>query len=100
VIGILPLWDVEWRSRRGDHGDNLSIYFPTQNQTALSQRGGEAAHRRRDAGAGHFGCYCGAGARSEPKTFNMLLNSGHNEARRLRVISHREYPWDLRLISR
>jgi len=35
-----------------------------------------------------------------PETFNVLLNSAHEEAGRLRIISHREYPWDLRLISR
>lgn len=35
-----------------------------------------------------------------PETFNVLLNSAHKEARLLRIISHREYPWDLRLISR
>jgi RES domain-containing protein len=35
-----------------------------------------------------------------PETFNVLLNSAHEEARLLRIISHREYPWDLRLISR
>lgn len=35
-----------------------------------------------------------------PETFNVLLNSAHEEARQLRIISHREYPWDLRLISR
>ncbi len=34
-----------------------------------------------------------------PETVNVLLNSAHEEARRLRIISHREYPWDLRLIS-
>lgn len=35
-----------------------------------------------------------------PETFNCLLNASHADARRLRIISHREYPWDLRLISR
>jgi RES domain-containing protein len=35
-----------------------------------------------------------------PETFNVLLNSAHEEARRLRVVSHHQYPWDLRLISR
>lgn len=34
-----------------------------------------------------------------PETFNVLLNSAHEHARRLRIVSHREYPWDLRLIS-
>jgi RES domain-containing protein len=35
-----------------------------------------------------------------PETFNLLLNSAHEEARPLKIISHRDYPWDLRLISR
>ncbi len=35
-----------------------------------------------------------------PETDNVVLNSAHEEARRLRIISHREYPWDLRLISK
>lgn len=35
-----------------------------------------------------------------PETFNVLLNSAHQDASRLRVVSHREYPWDLRLISK
>ncbi len=35
-----------------------------------------------------------------PETFNVLLNSAHEEARRLKIVSHREYPWDLRLISK
>jgi len=35
-----------------------------------------------------------------PETFNVILNSAHEKARLLRIISHREYPWDLRLISR
>lgn len=35
-----------------------------------------------------------------PETFNVLLNPAHAEARQLRMISHREYPWDLRLISK
>jgi len=35
-----------------------------------------------------------------PETFNVLLSSAHLGARRLRIISHREYPWDLRLLSR
>jgi RES domain-containing protein len=35
-----------------------------------------------------------------PETLNVLLNSSHEEARRLRIVSHREYPWDLRLISK
>lgn len=35
-----------------------------------------------------------------PETLNVLLNSAHEESRRLRIVSHREYPWDLRLITR
>jgi RES domain-containing protein len=35
-----------------------------------------------------------------PETLNVLLNFAHEESRRLKVVSHREYPWDLRLISR
>jgi RES domain-containing protein len=35
-----------------------------------------------------------------PETSNVLLNSAHVDARRLRIASHREYPWDLRLISK
>ena len=35
-----------------------------------------------------------------PETLNVLLNSAHEDARRLRIVSHREYPWDLRLISK
>ena len=35
-----------------------------------------------------------------PETVNVLLNSVHEEARRMRIVSHREYPWDLRLISK
>ncbi len=35
-----------------------------------------------------------------PETFNMLLNPAHEMARRLKIVSHREYPWDLRLVSR
>jgi RES domain-containing protein len=35
-----------------------------------------------------------------PETFNVLLNSAHEQARHLRIISHLEYPWDPRLISR
>ena len=34
-----------------------------------------------------------------PETFNVLLNSAHEQSRRLRILSHREYPWDLRLMS-
>jgi RES domain-containing protein len=35
-----------------------------------------------------------------PETFNVLLNSAHEEARRMKIVSHHEYPWDLRLISK
>jgi len=35
-----------------------------------------------------------------PETFNMLLNPGQHQAQRLKVVSHREYPWDLRLVAR
>lgn len=35
-----------------------------------------------------------------PETFNLLLNSAQEGARKLRIVSHREYPWDLRLISK
>lgn len=35
-----------------------------------------------------------------PETFNVLLNSALEEIQRLKIISHREYPWDLRLILR
>ena len=35
-----------------------------------------------------------------PETLNVLLNSAHEESRRLKIVSHREYPWDLRLMAR
>lgn len=35
-----------------------------------------------------------------PETFNVLLNSAHEESRRLRIATYREYPWNLRLIAR
>ncbi len=35
-----------------------------------------------------------------PETLNVLLNSAHEGARRLKIVSHREYPWDLRLIAK
>jgi len=35
-----------------------------------------------------------------PETLNVLLNAAHEEARRLKIVSHREYPWDLRLITK
>ncbi len=34
------------------------------------------------------------------ETLNVLLNSAHEGARRLKIVSHREYPWDLRLIAK
>ena len=35
-----------------------------------------------------------------PETFNLLLNPAHEDAQRLRIVSHREYPWDKRLIEK
>ncbi len=35
-----------------------------------------------------------------PETFNILLNPEHSQARRMKIVSYREYPWDLRLMSR
>jgi len=35
-----------------------------------------------------------------PETFNVLMNSAHLDARRLTIVSHREYPWDRRLLSK
>jgi RES domain-containing protein len=35
-----------------------------------------------------------------PETFSVLLNSAHQDAHRLRIVSHREYPWDMRLLSK
>jgi RES domain-containing protein len=35
-----------------------------------------------------------------PETINVLLNAAHEGARRLKIVSHREYPWDLRLITK
>ena len=34
-----------------------------------------------------------------PETFNLLLNPLHPEAGRLRLLSHRDYPWDKRLLE-
>ena len=34
-----------------------------------------------------------------PETFNVLLNCAHKDAAVLKIVSHREYPWDLRLLS-
>lgn len=33
-----------------------------------------------------------------PETFNYLLNPAHRDASRIRVLWHREYPWDRRLL--
>jgi RES domain-containing protein len=35
-----------------------------------------------------------------PETFNVLLNPEHSQAQRLRILSHREYAWESRLILR
>lgn len=35
-----------------------------------------------------------------PETFNVLLNSRHAEAQLFRIVSHREYPWDPRLLAK
>lgn len=34
-----------------------------------------------------------------PETFNLLLNPQHPEAARIRIVSHRDYPWDKRLLE-
>jgi RES domain-containing protein len=34
-----------------------------------------------------------------PETFNLLLNPHHPEAGRVRIVSHRDYPWDKRLLE-
>lgn len=34
-----------------------------------------------------------------PETFNLLLNPHHPEAARIRIVSHRNYPWDKRLLE-
>ena len=34
-----------------------------------------------------------------PETFNVLLNPHHPEAGRVRIVSHRDYPWDKRLLE-
>lgn len=34
-----------------------------------------------------------------PDTFNMLLNPHHPDAGRIRILSHRDYPWDKRLLE-
>ena len=35
-----------------------------------------------------------------PETFNVLLNPGHADASRIRILWHAEHPWDARLLSR
>ena len=35
-----------------------------------------------------------------PETFNVLLNSAHEEANRIRIVSHHAHPWDLRLVRK
>ena len=34
-----------------------------------------------------------------PETGNVLLNPEHSDARKIRVLSYRPYPWDRRLLS-
>jgi RES domain-containing protein len=34
-----------------------------------------------------------------PETFNVLLNPRHPEAARIHIVSHRDYPWDKRLLE-
>lgn len=34
-----------------------------------------------------------------PETFNLLLNPHHPDAARVRIVSHRDYPWDKRLLE-
>ncbi|HEY6936528.1 MAG TPA: RES family NAD+ phosphorylase [Terriglobales bacterium] len=34
-----------------------------------------------------------------PETFNVLMNPHHPEAARIRIVSHRDYPWDKRLLE-
>ena len=34
-----------------------------------------------------------------PETFNILLNPQHPDARRVQVLWHEKYPWDVRLFS-
>jgi RES domain-containing protein len=34
-----------------------------------------------------------------PETFNVLLNPHHPSAARIRIVSHRNYPWDKRLLE-
>jgi RES domain-containing protein len=34
-----------------------------------------------------------------PETFNLLLNPRHSDSARIRIVSHRDYPWDKRLLE-
>jgi len=34
-----------------------------------------------------------------PETFNVLMNPHHPDAGRIRIVSHRDYPWDKRLLE-
>ncbi|HKT68435.1 MAG TPA: RES family NAD+ phosphorylase, partial [Terriglobales bacterium] len=34
-----------------------------------------------------------------PEAFNVLMNPHHPEAARIRIVSHRDYPWDKRLLE-
>ncbi len=35
-----------------------------------------------------------------PETFNVLMNPAHSEAAGVRVLWHKEYPWDARLLKK
>ncbi len=35
-----------------------------------------------------------------PETFNILLNPVHGDAAKLKIVWHRSYPWDARLLRR
>lgn len=35
-----------------------------------------------------------------PETFNVLLNPVHSDAAKLKILWHRSYPWDARLLRR
>ena len=35
-----------------------------------------------------------------PETWNVLLNPEHSQAKHVHVVSHREYPWDRRLLEK
>jgi RES domain-containing protein len=34
-----------------------------------------------------------------PETFNLLLNPHHPQASQVRIVAHRDYPWDKRLLE-